>query len=136
MVSVWLASPRWARIRTHGRARQDPRDLRPAGEACGCALLPDHRRGKAYSGRSCDPRGGPNTRVITAHDAATGAELWRRRLIPGPGEPGNETWGAVPFEERGHVGSWMAPSYDPRAEPGLRRHVGHLAAAQVHARRD
>ena len=69
--------------------------------------------GKAYSGRSCDPRGGPNTCVITAHDAATGAELWRRRLIPGPGEPGNGTWGAVPFEERGHVGSWMAPSYDP-----------------------
>ena len=68
--------------------------------------------GKAFSGRSCDPRGGPNGCVITAHDAATGAELWRRRLIPAPGEPGDETWGDVPFEQRTHVGSWMVPSYD------------------------
>ncbi len=69
--------------------------------------------GKAISGRSCRPQGGPEACVITAHDAATGAEVWRRRLVPAPGEPGDETWGGVPFEERVHVGSWMAPSYDP-----------------------
>ncbi|MYD69589.1 MAG: PQQ-binding-like beta-propeller repeat protein [Acidobacteria bacterium] len=69
--------------------------------------------GRVFSGRSCDPRGGPNGCVITAHDAATGEELWRRRLIPAPGEPGDETWGDVPFEQRIHVGSWMVPSYDP-----------------------
>ena len=69
--------------------------------------------GKAFSGRSCDPRGGPTGCVVTAHDAVTGEELWRRRLIPAPGEPGDETWGDVPFEERAHVGSWMVPSYDP-----------------------
>ena len=83
--------------------------VNPANQTSG----PITAGGKAFSGRSCDPRGGPNTCVITAHDAATGEELWRRRLIPGPGEPGDETWGAVPFEERGHVGSWMVPSYDP-----------------------
>ncbi len=69
--------------------------------------------GKVFSGRSCDPRGGPNGCVVTAHDAETGEELWRRRLIPAPGEPGDETWGDVPFERRSHVGSWMVPSYDP-----------------------
>ncbi len=69
--------------------------------------------GKVFSGRSCDPRGGPEGCIITAHDPATGAELWRTRLIPGPGEPGDETWGDVPFEERRHVGSWMVPSVDP-----------------------
>ena len=69
--------------------------------------------GKVISGRSCRPWGGPNACVITAHDASTGAELWRRRLIPAPGEPGDETWGDVPFEQRQHVGSWMVPSYDP-----------------------
>ena len=69
--------------------------------------------GKVFSGRSCDPRGGPLGCIITAHDPATGAELWRTRLIPGPGEPGDETWGDVPFEERRHVGSWMVPSVDP-----------------------
>ena len=69
--------------------------------------------GKVISGRSCDPRGGPHGCVVTAHDPATGAELWRRRLIPAPGEPGDETWGDVPFEERRHVGAWMVPSFDP-----------------------
>ncbi len=69
--------------------------------------------GKVVSGRSCMPRGGPDACVITAHDAATGAEVWRRRTVPAPGEPGDETWGGIPFEERVHVGSWMAPSWDP-----------------------
>ena len=69
--------------------------------------------GKIVSGRGCMPEAGPNACVVTAHDAATGAELWRRRLIPGPGEPGDETWGGVPFEDRRHVGAWMVPSYDP-----------------------
>ena len=69
--------------------------------------------GKVISGRSCVPKGGPDACVITAHDARTGAELWRRRTIPAPGEPGDETWGDVPFEERRHVGAWMVPSYDP-----------------------
>ena len=69
--------------------------------------------GKIISGRGCMPRSGPDACVITAHDAATGNELWRRRLIPAPGEPGDDTWGGVPYEERRHVGSWMVPSYDP-----------------------
>ena len=69
--------------------------------------------GKVISGRSCGPKGGPNACVIVAHEASTGAELWRRRLIPAPGEPGDETWGDVPFSERKHVGAWMVPSYDP-----------------------
>ena len=69
--------------------------------------------GRVISGRSCRPWGGPNACVITAHDASTGAELWRRRLIPAPGEAGDETWGDVPFDQRQHVGSWMVPSYDP-----------------------
>ena len=69
--------------------------------------------GKIISGRSCTPRGGPDACVITAHDARTGEELWRTRTIPAPGEPGDETWGDVPFEERKHVGAWMVPSYDP-----------------------
>ena len=69
--------------------------------------------GKVISGRSCMPAAGPDGCVITAHDPATGEELWRRRTIPGPGEPGDETWGGVPFEDRKHVGAWMVPSYDP-----------------------
>ena len=69
--------------------------------------------GKVISGRSCSPAATPDACVIVAHDAATGKELWRRRTVPGPGEPGDESWGDVPFEKRVHVGTWMPPSYDP-----------------------
>ena len=83
--------------------------VNPATQGAGPIIA----NGKVISGRSCMPRGGPDACVITAHDAATGRELWRRRTIPAPGEPGDETWGGVPFEERKHVGAWMPPSYDP-----------------------
>ena len=81
----------------------------PASQTSGPIIA----NGRVFSGRSCMPLGGPDACVITAHDAATGAELWRRRTIPAPGEPGDETWGGVPFERRAHVGAWMVPSYDP-----------------------
>lgn len=45
--------------------------------------------GKIFAGRNCRPQGGPEACIITAHDAATGEELWRRRTIPRPGEPGD-----------------------------------------------
>ena len=81
----------------------------PAGHSSG-PIIAD---GRAISGRSCRPRGGPESCVVVAHDARTGEELWRRRTVPAPGEPGDETWGGVPFEERIHVGTWMPASYDP-----------------------
>ena len=83
--------------------------VNPANQTSGPIIA----NGKVISGRSCDPRGGPHGCVITAHDPATGEELWRTRLIPAPGEPGDETWGDVPYEERRHVGAWMVPSFDP-----------------------
>ena len=69
--------------------------------------------GKVVSGRGCLPQGGPDACVVTAHDARTGEEIWRTRMIPAPGEPGDETWGGVPYEQRRHVGAWMVPSFDP-----------------------
>ena len=81
----------------------------PAGHSSG-PIIAD---GRVISGRSCRPRGGPESCVILAHDARTGAELWRRRTVPAPGEPGDETWGGVPYERRVHVGSWIPASYDP-----------------------
>ena len=83
--------------------------VNPAMQSSGPIVV----NGKVISGRSCMPVAGPEACVITAHDARTGAELWRRRTIPGPGEPGDETWGGIPFEDRKHVGAWMVPSYDP-----------------------
>ncbi len=69
--------------------------------------------GKLITGRQCQPDAGRDSCVVTAHDAKTGKELWRFHTIPGPGEPGYESWGDVPMEQRWHVGTWMVPSYDP-----------------------
>jgi PQQ-dependent dehydrogenase (methanol/ethanol family) len=69
--------------------------------------------GKIIAGRQCQPGATHDGCIITAHDAKTGKELWRTRTIPRPGEPGDETWGTVPMEQRWHVGTWMVPSYDP-----------------------
>jgi PQQ-dependent dehydrogenase (methanol/ethanol family) len=69
--------------------------------------------GKVITGRQCQPDATRDSCVITAHDAKTGKELWRFHTIPGPGEPGDESWGGVPMDQRWHVGTWMVPSYDP-----------------------
>jgi alcohol dehydrogenase (cytochrome c) len=85
-------------------------DYRLGGQHSGGPMVAN---GKVVSGRSCAPKGGPEACVITAFDALTGKELWRTHTIPRPGEPGDETWGDVPYEERRHVGTWMVPSFDP-----------------------
>jgi alcohol dehydrogenase (cytochrome c) len=49
---------------------------------------------------------------IAAYDAATGKERWRFHTVPGPGEPGHETWKNDAWKTGG--GSiWVTPSYDP-----------------------
>ena len=49
---------------------------------------------------------------IAAYDAKTGKEAWRFHTIPGPGEPGHETWRGEDWKTGG--GSiWVTPSYDP-----------------------
>ena len=49
---------------------------------------------------------------IDAFDAKTGKRAWRFYTIPGPGEPGNETWGNNSWEHGG-APAWITGSYDP-----------------------
>ena len=49
---------------------------------------------------------------LSAYDAATGALLWRWNSIPGPGEPGNETWAGDSWKT-GAGPTWLTGSYDP-----------------------
>lgn len=70
--------------------------------------------GKIVSGRSCSPVDGPGACYIAAYDPEDGSELWRTNTIPRPGEPGGDSWGDVPYEERRHVGAWGVGSYDPQ----------------------
>jgi alcohol dehydrogenase (cytochrome c) len=49
---------------------------------------------------------------VAAYDARTGKEVWRFYTIPGPGEPGHDTWKGDAWKTGG--GSiWVTGSYDP-----------------------
>ena len=49
---------------------------------------------------------------IAAFDPKTGKELWRFNTVPGPGEPGHETWSGDSWR-RGGSTVWTTGSYDP-----------------------
>ena len=49
---------------------------------------------------------------IAAYDAKTGKEVWRFNTIPGPGEPGHETWSGDDWKNGG-ASVWNTGSYDP-----------------------
>jgi len=49
---------------------------------------------------------------IDAYNAQTGKRVWRRYTIPGPGEPGNNTWSGDSWS-RGGSGIWATGAYDP-----------------------
>ena len=60
---------------------------------------------------------------ISAYDARTGKEQWRFYTVPGPGEPGHDTWEACPPNPKtycdpeawkhGGGSVWVTGSYDP-----------------------
>ncbi len=53
--------------------------------------------------------------VIAAFDAKTGKERWRFHTVPGPGQPGNETWAGESWRAGGGP-AWLTGSYDPELD--------------------
>lgn len=49
---------------------------------------------------------------IAAFDVKTGKEAWRFNTIPGPGEPGHETWTETTWQHGGGP-VWLTGSFDP-----------------------
>lgn len=49
---------------------------------------------------------------VAAYDSKTGGEVWRAYTIPGPGEPGHESWQGDAWEHGGGP-IWLTGSYDP-----------------------
>lgn len=49
---------------------------------------------------------------VAAYDVETGEEAWRFYTIPGPGEPGHETWEGDDWEHGG-APIWITGSFDP-----------------------
>ena len=50
---------------------------------------------------------------IQAFDIGSGKELWRTYTIPGPGEPGNDTWKGDSWQHGGGA-AWYVGSYDAK----------------------
>jgi alcohol dehydrogenase (cytochrome c) len=79
------------------------------GQQAGGILVAD---GKVITNRTCEQSKRENC-FIAANDAKTGQLVWKFFTTAAPGEPGGDTWGNLPVEQRaagpwGHVGS-----YDP-----------------------
>lgn len=53
--------------------------------------------------------------AIQAYDVSTGKQVWRTYTIPGPGEPGNETWKGDSWQHGGGT-AWLVGSYDPKTD--------------------
>jgi alcohol dehydrogenase (cytochrome c) len=68
---------------------------------------------------------------VTGNDAETGKELWRNHLIPNKGEPGDETWGGMPFEQRWMTDVWGPITYDPELNLAFYGSSGIGPAADV-----
>jgi len=49
---------------------------------------------------------------VAAYDAETGAPAWKTYTIPGPGDPGGNTWPSDTWK-RGGGATWMTGTYDP-----------------------
>jgi alcohol dehydrogenase (cytochrome c) len=68
--------------------------------------------GKVISGRACSPVGA--NCYIAAHDAKTGAEVWRFRTAAQDSDPGGASWGGAPEAGR-MAATWALPGgYDPQ----------------------
>lgn len=50
---------------------------------------------------------------VAAYDPETGKEQWRTYTVPGPGEPGSETWPQGDQWKTGGGSVWVTGNYDP-----------------------
>ena len=90
--------------------------------------------GKVISGRSCEPEGGPEACVVTAHDAKTGKELWRHAHDPEARRARRRDLGRrAATSSAGTSARGWCRATTRRLNTDLRRHVGHRSRAEVHA---
>ena len=52
--------------------------------------------------------------LIDAYDGKTGRRIWRFWTVPGPGEPGHETWSGESWKS-GSAATWITGAYDPES---------------------
>jgi alcohol dehydrogenase (cytochrome c) len=86
----------------------DPRD---AYTATGAPLVVKDKVVVGVSGAEDGIRG-----YLDAYDLATGEQAWRFWTIPGPGEPGHDTWGGTEAWRTGGGSTWVTGAYDPELD--------------------
>ena len=89
--------------------------------------------------------GGPEIQAkpedIRGFDVLTGKQLWQFHLIPGPGEPGRDTWGNGSAELVGNMAAWAPMSankllgyvYVPLSAPTNFYYGGHRPGNNLYA---
>ncbi len=71
-------------------------------------------RGKVIQGlQGCDRFRASERCFISAYDSNTGKLLWKFHTVARTGEPGGDTWGALPDGMRAGGDTWIVGSYDP-----------------------
>ena len=70
-------------------------------------------KGKVIQGLTACDRYQVDRCYISAYDAQTGKQLWKFHTVAHTGEPGGDTWGALPDLVRAGGETWIAGSYDP-----------------------
>jgi len=73
----------------------------------GAPLIVNHSVVVGVAGSEYGIRG-----FLAAYDPKTGQKQWQFNTIPGPGEPGNETWSGDSWRTGGGS-TWVTGSYDP-----------------------
>ena len=73
-------------------------------------MAPLVANGKVLVGASGGERGIRG--FVAAYDPDSGQEVWRSHTVPGPGEPGNETWPGETWRTGG-ASIWITGSFDP-----------------------
>lgn len=75
------------------------------------SMAPQYVDGRVIVGRAA---GEHETRgFVAAYNAATGAQEWRFDTVPGPHDPGGDTWPASDRYLHGGGPIWMTPAVDP-----------------------
>jgi alcohol dehydrogenase (cytochrome c) len=70
--------------------------------------------GKVLTGLTeCGRKGSTDHCYISAYDANTGKRLWKFTTVALTGQPGGDSWGGLPDNEREGAETWIAGTYDP-----------------------
>lgn len=71
-------------------------------------------KGKVIVGMTnCGRKGTPDHCYISAYDAATGKRDWKFTTVALTGQPGGDSWGGMPDDDRKGSETWIAGTYDP-----------------------